>query len=79
MTFFVDRHRDEGRGAHRAFRFAGRSVTYAELAESVDRCGNALAALGVEIEQRVLIVLNDTPAFAAAFWGRPSSVRWRCP
>jgi benzoate-CoA ligase len=68
-TFFVDRHRDEGRGARRAFRFAGRSVTYAELAESVDRCGNALGALGVEIEQRVLIVLNDTPAFAAAFWG----------
>jgi benzoate-CoA ligase family protein len=68
-TFFVDRHLAEGRGGSTAFRFGGRAVTYAEVAESVDRCGNALAALGVEVEQRVLIVLNDTPAFAAAFWG----------
>ena len=68
-SFFVDRHLAEGHGARTAFRFAGRSVTYAEVAESVDRCGNALAALGVEIEQRVLLVLHDTPAFAAAFWG----------
>jgi benzoate-CoA ligase len=68
-TFFVDRHLAEGRGPRTAFRFGGRSVTYANVAESVDRCGNALAALGVDIEQRVLIVLADTPAFAAAFWG----------
>ena len=68
-TFFVDRHLSEGRGGRTAFRCGGRTVTYAEVAESVDRCGNALAALGVEIEQRVLIVLHDTPAFAAAFWG----------
>jgi benzoate-CoA ligase len=68
-AFFVDRHLAEGRGARTAHRFAGRSVSWAELAESVDRCGNALAALGVEIEQRVLIVLNDSPAFAATFWG----------
>jgi benzoate-CoA ligase family protein len=68
-AFFVDRHVTEGRGARPAFRFGGRTVTYGEVAESVDRCGNALAALGVEIEHRVLIALSDTPAFAAAFWG----------
>jgi len=68
-AFFVDRHVAEGRGARTAFRFAGRAITYAELAASVDRCANALAALGLEMEQRVLMVLNDSPAFAAAFWG----------
>ena len=68
-TFFVDRHLAEGRGGRPAFRTGGRTVTYAEVAESVDRCGNALVALGLEMEQRALIVLNDTPAFAAAFWG----------
>ena len=68
-AFFVDRHVTEGRGARTAFRFAGRALTYADLAASVDRCANALAALGVEIEHRVLLVLNDSPAFAAAFWG----------
>jgi len=68
-TFFVDRHVAEGRGARTAFRFAGRPITYAELAASVDRCASALAALGVEMEQRILLALNDSPAFAAAFWG----------
>ena len=68
-AFFVDRHVADGRGARRAFRHAGRTVTYAELAESVDLAAAALAGLGVEIEQRVLLVLNDTPIFAAAFWG----------
>jgi benzoate-CoA ligase family protein len=68
-AFFVDRHVAERRGARTAFRFAGRAITYAELAASVDRCANALAVLGLEMEQRVLMVLNDSPAFAAAFWG----------
>src|SRR3989449_6725363 len=68
-AFFVDRHVAEGRGARTAFRFAGRAISYGNLAASVDGCANALAALGVEIEQRVLLVLNDSPAFAAAFWG----------
>ncbi|MGH7312272.1 MAG: AMP-binding protein, partial [Candidatus Rokuibacteriota bacterium] len=67
--FFVDRHLTEGRGRHAAFRHAGRAVTYAELAESVNRAGNVLAGLGVEIENRVVLILHDTPAFAAVFWG----------
>lgn len=68
-AWFVDRHLAEGRGGRRAFRFAGRSVTYADLSDAVDRCAGALAALGVEMEQRVLLALDDSPAFAAAFWG----------
>ena len=68
-AFFVDRHVTEGRAHRTAFRFAGHAVSYGELAASVDRCGNALAALGVEMEQRVLLALDDTPAFAAMFWG----------
>src|SRR5207237_4726665 len=59
----------EGRGAQTAFRFAGRGISYADLAASVDRCANGLAGLGVEIEHRVVLALNDSPAFAAAFWG----------
>ena len=31
--------------------------------------GNALRARGVQIEQRVLLALPDSPAFAEAFWG----------
>jgi len=68
-TFFVDRHVMEGRGARPAFRHGGRTMTCAGVAEAVNRAGQALAGLGLEIEQRVLLALDDSPAFVAAFWG----------
>ncbi len=68
-AFFVDRHVAEERGPRPVFRVTGTSVSYAELAERVNRAGHVLAALGVEIEHRVVLVLYDTPTFAAAFWG----------
>src|SRR5262245_3640790 len=67
--FFVDRHLAEGRGGRTAFRFRGRSLTYAAVAELASRAASALANLGVEIENRVLLALSDSPAFAAVFWG----------
>jgi benzoate-CoA ligase family protein len=68
-AFFVDRHVAEGRAARTAFRFAGRSLSYGEVAEQVARAATALAEAGLDLEQRVLLALDDTPAFAAAFWG----------
>jgi benzoate-CoA ligase family protein len=68
-AFFVDRHLMEGRGQRPAFRHDGRTIAWAAVAESVNRAGNALAGLGVQIEQRVLLVLDDTPVFPAVFWG----------
>ncbi|HEX9819348.1 MAG TPA: benzoate-CoA ligase family protein [Methylomirabilota bacterium] len=68
-AFFVDRHVAEGRAGRTAFRFTGRSITYGEVADRVAHGAGALAEAGLEIEQRVLLALNDTPAFAAAFWG----------
>lgn len=67
--FFVDRHLGEGRGAGVAHRAAGRPITWAEVASAADRWGNALGDLAVEIENRVLLVLDDSPAFVAVFWG----------
>jgi benzoate-CoA ligase family protein len=68
-AFFVERHVAEGRAARPAFRAAGRTVTYGELAEHVARAAGALADAGLDLEQRVLLALDDSPAFAAAFWG----------
>lgn len=68
-AFFVDRHVAEGHGGRTAFRAGGRALSYAELAERAAGAAAALARVGVEIEHRVLLVLDDTPAFAAAFWG----------
>jgi benzoate-CoA ligase family protein len=69
-AFFVDRHVAEGRGGRVVFRVPGESpVTYGELAARAGRARNALAELGVAIEQRVLLALQDSPDFAAVFWG----------
>jgi benzoate-CoA ligase family protein len=68
-AFFLDRHLDEGRGARPAFRYRGRTITYAELATRANRAGNALAARGVQCEQRVMLALPDGPEFAEVFWG----------
>ena len=68
-AFFVDRHVAEGRGGRAAFRVGGRTVTYAEVADQVARAAGALREAGLDGEQRALLALNDSPAFAAAFWG----------
>jgi benzoate-CoA ligase family protein len=65
---FVDRGVAEGRGARTALRVGGGVVTYAALAERVNRCGNVLRARGVGAGDRVVLALDDSPAFAAAFW-----------
>ncbi len=52
-----------------AFREPGRVTTYAQLAERACRAGNALRALGVQMEQRVMICMLDCADVAAVFWG----------
>ncbi|NCF11277.1 MAG: benzoate-CoA ligase family protein [Gammaproteobacteria bacterium] len=67
---FIDRHLGEGRGAKVAIRETpGREVTYAELAERVDRCGNALLELGLGRGERVLMMVKDCAEFYFLFWG----------
>ena len=66
---FVDRHLAEGRGAKPAIRTLHETVTYGELAERVNRAGNALLALGLVPGDRLLMVVKDCPAFFYLFWG----------
>jgi benzoate-CoA ligase family protein len=68
-THFVDRHLAEGHGSHPAIYFEDTTTTYAQLAEMANRVGNGLSALGVEPEQRVALLLPDSPALAASFLG----------
>ena len=68
-SFFVDRPVAEGRGGRTAFLYEDTALTYAGLQELVNRTGNALRGLGVEREQRVLLLLLDSPEFLGAFWG----------
>ena len=67
---FIDRHVPEGRGAKVAIRTVhGDTVTYGELAENVNRAGNALLAQGLKPGDRLLMVVKDCPAFFYLFWG----------
>jgi benzoate-CoA ligase len=66
---FIDRHIVEGRSGKVAIECGDDQVTYGQLFERVNRCGNALKCLGVRREERVAILLLDTPEFAYCFFG----------
>jgi benzoate-CoA ligase family protein len=68
-THFVDRNVQEGRGAKVAVECGDERVTYRQLLENTNRVGNALLALGVRPEERVLLLLYDTPEFLYSFFG----------
>ncbi|MBI2999553.1 MAG: benzoate-CoA ligase family protein [Deltaproteobacteria bacterium] len=68
-TTFVDENIRQGRGKKTAIYFQDEKFTYQDLFEKVNQTGNALKELGVEIEQRVLLVLPDSPEFAFSFFG----------
>ncbi len=68
-SFFVDRNVAEGRGDKVAFFCEDLTITYGQLQELVNRVGNALLDLGVEMEDRVLLLLLDGVEFVASFFG----------
>ncbi len=68
-TTFVDENIAAGRGKRTAIYYQDEKFTYQDVFERVNRTGNALKELGVEIEQRVLLALPDCPEFAFSFFG----------
>ncbi len=69
-SHFIDRHMREGRSASIAIECGEERVTYAQLAEGVNRVGSALRdMLDVRPEERVVLLLLDGPVFAYAFFG----------
>ena len=68
-SHFIDRHIDEGRANRVAIECGNIRVSYGQLFESVNRVGNGLRNLGVQIEERVFLLLLDSPEFAACFFG----------
>ena len=68
-SYFIDRHMREGRGEKTAIECGDSRVTYGELCTRVNQFGNALRQLGVRMEERVVLLLLDTPDFAISFFG----------
>ena len=65
----IERNLRAGRGAKAAFYDDRGSITYAQLAERVNRFGSGLLAMGLRMEERVLIAMHDTADWPVAFLG----------
>ena len=59
----------EGRAGKTAIECGEARITYGQLFALVNQLGNGLKSLGVRIEERVLLLLLDTPEFAVSFFG----------
>jgi benzoate-CoA ligase len=68
-TYFIDRNVREGRGHKVAIECGDQQVTYAQLLERVNRFGNVLKKLAVKQEERISLLLLDTPEFFYGFFG----------
>ncbi len=67
--YFLDARIEEGRGDHVAVIDDAGRYTYRQVQAMANQVGNALSALGVGVEDRVLIALSDSVEFAATFFG----------
>jgi len=65
----IERNLRAGRDGKTAYIDDAGEYTYADLAERVNRCANALLDLGLHPEQRILLCLQDTIDFPTVFLG----------
>jgi benzoate-CoA ligase len=85
--YFVDRNVDEGRGEQTAILFEDQVFTYRQFLENVNRMANVLTELGVGMENRVMLLLRDTPEMLFSFYGAiktgavpiPSNILMKAP
>ncbi len=70
-TAFIDDNVEAGRGDRIAIHYTpdDSTLTYAEVLAAVNRAGNALRDIGIDLEQRVLLLLLDGPDFVSCFFG----------
>jgi benzoate-CoA ligase family protein len=68
-AYFLDNRIEEGKGNRIAVYCEDARYTYSDTQRMANQAGNALIALGVEMEDRVLIVLPDSIEFVVAWFG----------
>ena len=79
VTDFIDANVARGLAEKPAFIDPDRSLTYGSLQARTICFANALRKLGVEHENRVALLLNDTVDYPVAFWGTHPLRRGRNP
>ena len=67
--YFILPNLKEGRATRPYMHCEDKSLSYGQLHEQCNRFGNVLRTLGVETEQRVMLLLQDTLAFPVCFFG----------
>src|SRR2546423_15092650 len=67
--YFLYHNLEEGRENKVCLYFKDQTYTYGEAARMSNRAGNPLRSAGVEMEDRVLIVLPDCPEFVWTWFG----------
>jgi benzoate-CoA ligase family protein len=84
--YFVDRHVREGRGDLVAIECGDARITYREVFERTNQAGNGFRrTLDVRPEERIVLILPDTPQFVYTFFGAikigavpiPTSTLWK--
>jgi benzoate-CoA ligase family protein len=68
-SVFVDENIQQGRGDNIALFNGDETLTYQDVSEMVNKTGNALKNLGINPEDRVMLLLLDSPEFVASFFG----------
>lgn len=66
-SYFLDVNLESGRGDKPAIYFKDRTTSFRDLWLLTNRIGNVLKQLGVEPENRVLLILEDSPDWVATW------------
>ncbi len=65
--YLLDRHVQAGHGDRLALTGVAGDVTYAGLLDRVSRAAQGLRALGLQADQRVVMVMTDSPEFVVVY------------
>ncbi len=68
-AFIIDANVAKGNAEKIAIYYQGRQITYRNIQSEINKVGNSLKSLGVEIENRIAILLPDCPEWVACFFG----------
>ncbi|MGE5305265.1 MAG: benzoate-CoA ligase family protein [Alphaproteobacteria bacterium] len=66
-SYYLDVNLEAGRGDKTAIYYQDKAYSFSDLWRLTNRVGNVLKKLGVEPENRVLLILEDSPEWVAAW------------
>ena len=68
-AYFIEGNLQKGNGERTAFYHQDETFSYRKVGSDVRRAAGLLSELGLERENRIAILLPDSPEFVFAFWG----------